>query len=126
MRPTSFTDRVLVTGVIASSLIAASLSALVINGAVAASGGWQNWLQPTAANPLSQIATAFLMLLGAAALDIAVWRRIASRRRSFQEARVPGFYSPTPRGKYAVWSLARHHGRNAVFGALRTRKRIGR
>jgi hypothetical protein len=127
MKPASFTNRVLVTGAVGVSLVVASLSVYVIYSTAAALGGWQNWLQLKALGPLLQIVTAFLMLLGAAALDIAVWQRIISRRRSFQKALMPGFHSLTPRGKYAAWRPARQTvGRNAAFGTLRTRKKIGR
>jgi hypothetical protein len=96
MKPASFTDRVLVTVAVGVSLVAASLSVLVIYSA-AALGGWQNWLQLKSFGPLLQRVTAFLMLLGAAALDIAVWR-----------------------------PACQMIGRSAVFGTLRTRKKIWR
>lgn len=118
---TSFTDRVLVTGVALVSLIILSEAGLILWKAASALGDWRNWLLWDTFSPLI---LGLFMLLAAAALDAAVWRRLVSRRRSLRAPSLPGYSSITPRSKYAVWKPVRSvNGRAVAVGTRKPRRK---
>ena len=119
-------DRVRLTGTV---LVTPFVAAGAFFGVWGLIHSVKHWQALTQGRLLSEVEVAVQMLVGAAAIALAViltaslWRRCFPRRRAWKDgaAMLPNPFKTS--GKYAVWQFQRPSRRQALFGALRTRKK---
>lgn len=127
MRNKDFTNYILVGGAVWFSLLAGCLVIILCCDLDQSVRDWRSWVLGNEMSQWLHIPLSILLIFFLIALVAAIWRRIIGRCRLLGEASRDQHSSIASRKKYAFWSSARRStGRHAVFGALRSRKKIGR
>ena len=127
MSTRSLTDRILLTGAVGITLAASIGAVIAIADLTRRVHVWRSWAHLDQMDQWLGIPLDALAVVATFVIPAGVWLRLV-RRRNVIRSLSEGVPCPlTPRSKYAVWSPDwRSAGRPAVFGTLRTRKRVRR